>query len=73
MQKWEYMYIGANGDEVISLNGQKIQKREKASLPRILNDLGDQGWELVNSFLGETSTGFDLAYYWTFVFKRSKD
>jgi hypothetical protein len=66
MQKWEYMYIEAYRNDVRSIN-EKSNPQGKDSLPRILKQCGDEGWELVGvRNVGESSC-------WSFIFKRPKE
>lgn len=71
MQKWEYMYIVAYKNDVKKLNG-KDHNLGANSLPGFLNDSGDKGWELVNTFM-ECASNEAGKLYWSFVFKRPKE
>ncbi|MEG4942117.1 hypothetical protein [Microcoleus sp. F4-D5] len=53
MQKWEYLFVDANmypfGNKLISLyvNGEEQRDWKQGSLHLFVNQLGDDGWELV--------------------------
>ncbi len=60
MQKWEYMTIEMSGDVVIRINGLRVSeiksgpfsspKGAKTQFPplrKVLNQVGEDGWELV--------------------------
>lgn len=53
MQKWEYMYVEVDfgSDKPKRVNGQELRDWKK--IPHIsmfINELGEQGWELVGYF-----------------------
>jgi len=54
MQKWEYLFLEASpypfGDRLINLyvNGQELRDWKEGSLHQFVNQLGDEGWELVD-------------------------
>ncbi|MEG4572358.1 hypothetical protein QUA56_06620 [Microcoleus sp. N3A4] len=53
MQKWEYLFVDANmypfGNKLISLyvNGEEQRDWKQGSLHLFVNQLGEDGWELV--------------------------
>jgi len=53
MQKWEYLLVDANmypfGNKLISLyvNGEEKQDWKQGVLHLFVNELGEEGWELV--------------------------
>lgn len=53
MQKWEYLFVDANmypfGNKLISLyvNGEEKRDWKQGFLHLFINELGDDGWELV--------------------------
>ncbi|MGB3265614.1 MAG: hypothetical protein WBA89_16845 [Microcoleus sp.] len=53
MQKWEYFFVDANmypfGNKLISLyvNGEELRDWKQGSLHLFVNQLGEDGWELV--------------------------
>jgi len=53
MQKWEYLFLDANmypfGNKLISLyvNGEEQRDWKQGSLHLFVNQLGEDGWELV--------------------------
>ena len=75
MQKWEYLHltIGSAVSSSLkfeySLNGERVEEKvegypsDRPSTCKLMNKLGDQGWELV-------SVNWQLNYYW---FKRPKN
>jgi len=62
MNQWEYLYIVADRDEVFKINEQIV---ERMDLPGYLNEIGQQGWEMVGITTEGAATG-----YWRMVFKR---
>jgi hypothetical protein len=66
MQKWEYLFLeseGAWNPKVRYVNHEELPNwRDGPPLHEYMNQLGDQGWELV---------GFDT-YGQAMVFKRAK-
>ncbi|MCY7385663.1 MAG: 5'-nucleotidase C-terminal domain-containing protein [Microcoleus sp. CAN_BIN18] len=53
MKKWDYLFLDANmypfGNKLISLyvNGEELRDWKQGSLHLFVNQLGDEGWELV--------------------------
>lgn len=53
MQKWEYLFVDANmypfGNKLISIyvNGEERRDWKQGMLHLFVNELGEQGWELV--------------------------
>jgi hypothetical protein len=70
MQKWEYLYIDAFMNEVKELNG-KPMNRGKDSLPAFMNELGEQGWELISTINLHSDSVTKVL--WRLVFKHQKD
>jgi hypothetical protein len=64
VEKWEYLVLSVS-DEWSDSNGRKgrLSRDWEASLAALLNDLGNQGWEM--SGVGVVST-------WRFYFKRPR-
>ena len=48
MQKWEYMIIEAREYSAIGANGRRLDNPKP--LVAFINDAGQHGWELVNSW-----------------------
>ena len=75
MQKWEYMYIGAARNNVITMNGED-HVLGKNSLPGFLNVAGEEGWDLVGVTLQDPPGGLIVSpvngYFWRLIFKRPK-
>ncbi len=69
MDKWEYLYIDANKNDVNEINGKSIYS-SKDSLPGYMNELGEQGWELASSFVLFNDNLIKTR--WRLVFKRKK-
>lgn len=46
--RWEYLHLEVDGsDKPKSLNGQGVTKKH---ISVVINELGDQGWELVTVY-----------------------
>jgi hypothetical protein len=76
MQKWEYLDLTAqfysrNGVHCF-INGQNVPNPQTIpNLYQYINQLGEDGWELVNSY-GERASSLTTSRYQTWVFKRPK-
>jgi hypothetical protein len=69
-QKWEYVHV-STGVELVDVKGKKdlvvivqvgAEKKFGTSLPIVLDDLGEQGWELVAANPVQTNVGTQWAY-----------
>lgn len=73
-KKWEYKIVTANLLLlVIKINGRRPELPKGRSIWQVdeyLNELGDQGWEMVSSTVGEID-GSPVGL--TFVMKRRKE
>jgi hypothetical protein len=69
MQKYEYLYVDAFMNDLSEVNGKPVHG-SKDSLPGYINEIGDKGWELVNSFLLNGDNLIKLR--WRLLFKRDK-
>ena len=69
MDKWEYMYVGvqAGNNNVYVVNKANDQKVQKTPLHAYSNWLGEQGWELIATLDGYSSTDRLV------IFKRSRN
>lgn len=66
MQKWEYIQVGYNSGSIY-INGDEWKDRKPLpNIPTHLNELGEQGWELITFIVSHDDT-VGLA-----VFKRPK-
>jgi len=76
MQKWEYLELTIGSTSFAnnfkfeySLNGERVEEKvegnpsDRPSTWKLMNKLGNQGWELV-------SVNWQIHYYW---FKRPKN
>lgn len=76
MQKWEYLYVELDAAPrgMISvkvphfMNGYELQNWQGIHLPSYINQLGDDGWELVGTLSGGTGLGYGELF-----FKRAKE
>ena len=72
MKKWEYLFVDANmypfGNKLISLyvNGEELRDWKQGSLHLFVNNLGEDGWELVSM---DHDSKYDQN---SFIFKRPK-
>jgi hypothetical protein len=70
MQKWEYLQM----TQSLDMNGEKYTYYQNATkipvsnIADYLNELGDEGWEMVNFESIKGRTYFSTSFY----FKRSK-
>ena len=48
MQKWEYVYIAADGRDYL-MNGKKQEYEKGEDMFSLLNKLGRQGWEVISA------------------------
>lgn len=62
MKRWEYTLINANDT---TIGGGRFDLTE---VSKALNLLGEEGWELVNSF--DTNAGQGLSIEYIFILKR---
>ena len=74
MQKWEYLHVWVEHQEVTVVNGQELEKQlvgsgdlstQTRSLHEFLVHAGEDGWELVSHKMPNVGTQ-------VFVFKRPK-
>jgi hypothetical protein len=74
MQKWEYLPVWVEHQEVTAVNGQELEKQQVGSgdlsaqtqsLHDFLSRVGEDGWELVSHKMPNIGTQI-------FVFKRPK-
>ena len=73
MQKWEYLHVQADRQEVRMVNGQPLGKLRAGSslsvkgqaLGELLSQAGEDGWDLVSHIIPNIGTE-------VFVFKRPK-
>jgi hypothetical protein len=48
MQKWEYLEVEMAYNRVLAINGDEVKDwQEGTRIHAYLNELGDQGWELI--------------------------
>ena len=74
MTKWEYMVVEimcSNGIiQGVSINGEKAANEEregwKSSRHKMLNEVGNQGWELIKIRGADTARGELGSEYFTF-------
>ncbi|HEY8476763.1 MAG TPA: hypothetical protein VIN09_07845 [Chloroflexota bacterium] len=66
IQRWEYRVLRAYSDGSIFLDDQKIDRRD--GVTALLNQLGDEGWELVGQSEAVGPAGGDISY----TFRRPK-
>ena len=64
MKRWEYMII----DSKDVAGGTIFRGKDRSGVDRYLNDLGQQGWEIVNLDFRELESRFEF----TGVAKREK-
>ncbi|MHB8627081.1 MAG: DUF4177 domain-containing protein [Aggregatilineales bacterium] len=68
MQKWEYLSLQVVVDQLKGtsvlhfINGNKTDLNDRDFLTNFLNDLGEQGWELISETLIETQGKSGLAW-----------
>jgi hypothetical protein len=81
MQKWEYFRLVIYQEKDKWLILYKEQKVDTSQIISVLNELGDQGWELVTSSSfdrtdsqGKIVPSYMPTYTWTYIytFKRLK-
>ncbi|MBI3964178.1 MAG: DUF4177 domain-containing protein [Chloroflexi bacterium] len=77
MTKWEYLFVTCDHfmHHPWSINGEELRdERASMPVPTFVNDLGDQGWELVSAqFQAELSMrGPTAPPTWKLIFKRPK-
>ena len=74
MTKWEYMVVEfwCNNEsiQIVRINGEKAAKEEmegwKSSRHKMLNEVGNEGWELIK-IRGVDTSGHELGFeYLTF-------
>ena len=73
MQKWEYLHIWVEHQEVRMVNGQPLEKiKEGSGMPvkgqdlyALLSQAGEEGWDLVSHQMPNIGTE-------VFVFRRTK-
>lgn len=74
MQKWEYLHVWVEHQEVTAVNGQELAKQQVGSgdlsaqtqgLQEFLLQAGEDGWELISHKMPNVGTQ-------VFVFKRPK-
>lgn len=75
MQKWEYLFVGCethNNDwRPRYVNGQELRDWKRgSSISDFSNQIGAEGWELVNLMTGHNQLGSTTNY--RLVFKRPK-
>ena len=82
MTRWEYAHLSAGFDGLtrqwtltLRVPGHEIEQRTARGIGWIsdmLNELGHDGWELVNRVATGTG-GNDFVTGWQFIFKRPSD
>jgi hypothetical protein len=65
MKKWEYMIV----DSKDVPGGRMFRGKDRAEVDTYLNQLGEEGWEIVNLDFHELGNRFDFSG----VAKREKD
>lgn len=73
MQKWEYVFVECQGHggqwRPKLVNGQELADWKKGpAIHEYSNQLGQQGWELVNLATGQTAGG--ATYHYRLTYKR---
>jgi hypothetical protein len=72
MQKWEYLSMYVYGDQVVAINLEETTRKDargrsyRPGYLTVLNELGEQGWELATLHPSPRSDSF------TAIFKRPK-
>jgi len=66
MQHWEYMYVDYAENKAKAMNGREYKDWKRNPLPEYLNQIGNEGWELVGAL---TAMSWD---YGRLFFKRPK-
>jgi hypothetical protein len=78
MQKWEYLFVDALGDGKVlrpfCMNGQELRDWKKgANLYDFVNQLGEQGWELIAApYTPAIFAGTSSATNTRLIFRRQK-
>jgi hypothetical protein len=68
MQKWEYKVILVRKQQVLKVNYQPVKEQRLLDIA-YLNELGEDGWELVSRNVDEDDAGKPAIM----IFKRPKD
>ena len=74
MAKWEYMVVefrcNAGIIQDVNINGEKVANEEwvgwKSNRHKMLNEVGNQGWELIKIRGADTARGQGGSEYFTF-------
>jgi len=66
MQRWEYLYVDYAENKAKAANGQQYKDWKRLSLPEYLNQMGNDGWEMIGAV---TAVNWD---YGRLSFKRAK-
>ena len=49
MQRWEYLYVDYAENKAKAANGQQYKDWKRLSLPEYLNQMGNDGWEMIDA------------------------
>ena len=49
MQRWEYLILEVEQDRPRLINGQELHGWDSLKLYALLNQLGEEGWEMVST------------------------
>jgi hypothetical protein len=49
MQRWEYLVLEVEQDHPRLMNGQELRGWDSLKLYAVLNQLGEEGWEMVGT------------------------
>ena len=71
MQKWEYLILETWEGRPFATNGKELLNWKEIDLYDYINQLGDQGWELVAAPLAFSEVGASVERF-SLIFKRSK-